>query len=100
MSLRLCGFDHISANDIPEPRDAMAAFARKWTALAAAANKGAAWSGSPELTGDLAAKAKQLNRQTQLLTLWAADDELWGFGLIPLMCDSAQSQATISIRLE
>ncbi len=70
-------FDHLSATDLPEPRDAMAAFARKWTTLAAAANKGIAWQGSPELSGDLAAKAKQLSRQAQLLALWAADDELW-----------------------
>jgi len=40
-------------------------------------DKGTAWQGSPELIGDLAAKAKQLSRQAQLLALWAADDELW-----------------------
>lgn len=70
-------FDHVSATDLAEPRDALAAFARKWTALAAAANKGSGWQGSPELVGDLAAQAKQLSRQAQLLALWAADDELW-----------------------
>jgi hypothetical protein len=70
-------FDHLPATELSEPRDAMAAFAKKWSALAAAANKGTAWQGSPLLTGDVATQAKQLSRQAQLLALWAADDELW-----------------------
>lgn len=70
-------FDHLPATDITEPREAMAAFAKKWAQLAAAAAKGQAWQGSPELDGDLAQQAKQLARQAQLLQLWASDDELW-----------------------
>jgi hypothetical protein len=70
-------FDHLPATELSEPRDAMAAFAKKWSALAAAANKGTAWQGGPLLTGDVATQAKQLSRQAQLLALWAADDELW-----------------------
>lgn len=70
-------FDHVPADDLTEPRDAMAAFAKRWAALAAQANKGEAWQGSPKLPGDLAAQAKQLARQAQLLAMWANDDELW-----------------------
>lgn len=70
-------FDHLPAAELPEPRDAMAAFAKRWAGLAAKAQKGESWQGSPKLSGDLAAQAKQLNRQAQLLGLWAQDDELW-----------------------
>ncbi|MBU2098365.1 MAG: DUF4826 family protein [Gammaproteobacteria bacterium] len=70
-------FDHLPAAELSEPRDAMAAFAKKWSALAAAAAKGNVWQGSPMLAGDIATQAKQLARQAQLLSLWAGDDELW-----------------------
>lgn len=70
-------FDHLPAEDLAEPRDAMAAFAKKWAQQAAAAAKGQAWQGSPVLTGDVPQQAKQLSRQAQLLQLWASDDELW-----------------------
>jgi hypothetical protein len=55
----------------------MAAFAKRWAGLAAKAQKGESWQGSPMLSGDLTAQAKQLSRQAQLLSLWAQDDELW-----------------------
>ncbi len=41
----------------------------------------------------LPAKAKQLSRQAQLLTLWAADDELWELDSSRVMCNSTQSLA-------
>lgn len=70
-------FDHVAATDLTEPRQAMAAFAKKWAQLAAAANKGEQWQGSPQLQGEPAQQARQLARQAQLLQLWASDDELW-----------------------
>jgi hypothetical protein len=70
-------FDFLSAEDCAEPREALAAFAKKWAALAAAAAKGTAWTGSPLVSGDLAQKAAQLARQAELLKLWAGDDEMW-----------------------
>ncbi|WP_306524036.1 DUF4826 family protein [Rheinheimera sp.] len=70
-------FDHLPATDITEPRDAMAAFAKKWAQLAAAAAKGQTWQGPPLLNGEVTQQAKQLARQAQLLQLWASDDELW-----------------------
>lgn len=70
-------FDHLSAADLTEPRQALAAFASRWCTLAAAAAKGQRWQGSPAVPGELAMAAKQLARQAQLLALWAADDELW-----------------------
>jgi hypothetical protein len=70
-------FDHLPAEDLTEPRDAMAAFAKRWAALAAKASKGEAWQGSPVLAGDVAAQAKQLARQAQLLAMWAQDEDLW-----------------------
>jgi len=70
-------FDYLSAEDGAEPREALAAFAKKWAALAAAAAKGKAWTGSPVLTGDLAQQAAQLARQAELLKLWASDDDVW-----------------------
>lgn len=72
-------FDHVPAADLNEPRDALAAFAKKWAALAAAGAKGVSWKGSPHIPGDLAELSKQLARQAQLLALWADDDELWDF---------------------
>lgn len=70
-------FDHLSADELTEPRDVIAAFAKRWSQLATAGAQGQAWQGSPELTGDLATASKQLARQAQLLALWAADDEIW-----------------------
>lgn len=76
-------FDHLSAGELTEPREVLAAFAKKWTALAAKAAKGEGWSGSPQLSQsalavpDLAQQAKQLARQAQLLAQLASDDELW-----------------------
>lgn len=71
-------FDHLSADDYAEPREALAAFATRWQQLAKLANAGQGWSGSPQLTGlALAQQAQQLSRQAQLLAQLAADDELW-----------------------
>lgn len=70
-------FDYLSAEDGAEPREALAAFAKKWAALAAAAAKGKAWTGSPVLSGDLPQQATQLARQAELLKLWASDDDMW-----------------------
>lgn len=70
-------FDHLPADELAEPRDALAAFASRWASLAAAAAKGEAWQGSPQLSGDVAAQAKQLARQAQLLQVWVQDDEAW-----------------------
>ncbi len=74
-------FDHLPATELAEPRDALAAFAKRWAQLAkGGANglaKGDEWQGSPVLVGDLTARQQQLSRQAQLLKLWAEDDELW-----------------------
>lgn len=70
-------FDHLPAADLAEPRDALAAFAKKWATLAATAAKGNAWTGSPALKGELAEQAAQLTRQAELLKLWANDDDMW-----------------------
>jgi len=70
-------FDHLSAADLTEPREVLAAFASRWRKLAAEAAKGQNWQGSPTVPGELAIAAKQLARQAELLALWAADDELW-----------------------
>lgn len=70
-------FDHLAADDLAEPRDAMAAFAKRWAALAAKSAQGQHWQGSPLLTAEPAQQAAQLARQAKLLALWAEDDELW-----------------------
>lgn len=70
-------FDHLPAAELSEPRDAIAAFAKRWATLAREASQGHAWQGSPVLAGDLASQAKQLSRQAQLLQAWVQDDEAW-----------------------
>jgi len=71
-------FDHLSATELAEPRDALAAFAKRWQQLAQQANNGQDWAGTPLLPDlTLASKAKQLSRQAQLLAQLAADDDLW-----------------------
>ena len=70
-------FDHLPADELAEPRDALLAFAKKWAALAAAASQGQDWVGSPSLPGELNQRADQLKRQATLLQQLAEDDELW-----------------------
>lgn len=70
-------FDFLSAQDCASPREALTAFAKKWAALAAAAAKGNAWTGSPLLAGDISQQATQLARQAELLKLWVSDDDMW-----------------------
>ncbi len=71
-------FDHLSAAEYAEPREALAAFAKRWQQMAKQAQSGHSWHGSPQLPGlSLAQQAQQLSRQAQLLAQLAADDELW-----------------------
>lgn len=70
-------FDHLPAEDLSEPREALAAFAKKWATLAKVALQGETWQGSPMVKGDLEAQAAQLKRQAELLHQLADDDDLW-----------------------
>lgn len=71
-------FDHLRADEYAEPREALAAFAKRWLQLASLAKAGQSWNGSPQLPAlSLAQQAQQLSRQAQLLAQLAADDELW-----------------------